>query len=200
MDAGCVVGAGSRHGLVTGLVEAFQLVEIERATERLVEQLDCRDYVSVAGVTRSEILKRGERLADGIALLPIHRAVAAAIVEAILRSRRSVQIEQNFEVSTSSPADSLIQDIQLSLDVRITVKRCNSPITDGNTNMVQAVPTDLVEVVLSDPSVPMIRESRICSVFAEGLRVSVLVDDSLAAGPWLKDGGGNPWLEDEPAA
>lgn len=84
MDAGCVVAAGSCHGLIAGLVESLDLVEIEGAAERFVEELYCRDDVSVPGVALSEILKRGECLANGITLLPINISVAAAIVETIL--------------------------------------------------------------------------------------------------------------------
>ena len=84
MDAGCVIAAGSCHGLVAGLVEGLELVEIEGATERFVEELYGRDDVSVAGVAFSEVLKRGACLANAITLLPINRSVAAAIVEAIL--------------------------------------------------------------------------------------------------------------------
>ena len=121
MDAGCVVAAGSGHGLVAGLVEGLKLVEVERATKRLIEELNCRDDVSVAGIVLSEILKRGDGLVNRISLLPIHRPVAATVVEAILRSRRSMKIKQDFEISSSSPANGLIQDIQLALDVRVAL-------------------------------------------------------------------------------
>ena len=84
VDYRCVVAAGSCHGLVAGLVKGPDLVKIEGATKRLVEEFDCRHDVSVVGVTLSKILKRGDGLADCITLLPINRSVAAAIVEAIL--------------------------------------------------------------------------------------------------------------------
>ena len=66
--------------------------------------------------------------------------------------------------------------------------------------MVEAILTDLGEVVFRDPGAPMARESGRCSVFAKSLRVGVLVDHCLARGPRLKDGGSDPWLEDKPAA
>ena len=67
MDAGCVVTASACHCLVTGLIKAFDLVEVQGATKRFVEELDCGDDVSVARVALSKILKRGDRLANGIA-------------------------------------------------------------------------------------------------------------------------------------
>lgn len=93
MDAGCIVSASSCYGLVAGLIEGLELVEVEGATKRLVQELDCRDDVSVVRVVLSEVLKRSERLADRITLLPINRPIAATIVEAILRSRRSMKIK-----------------------------------------------------------------------------------------------------------
>lgn len=84
MDAGCVIAAGSCHGVVAGLVEILELVEIEGAAKRFIEELYCRDDVSVPGVALSEVLKRGECLANGITLLPINSSVAAAIIETIL--------------------------------------------------------------------------------------------------------------------
>lgn len=66
--------------------------------------------------------------------------------------------------------------------------------------MVEAILADLSEVVFGDPGVPMVHQSGRCSVFAKSLRVGVLIDHCHARGPWLKDGGSDPWFEDEPAA
>ena len=84
MDAGCVVAAGSRHGFVARLIESLEVVKVEGATKRLVEELDCRDHVGVPRVALSEVLKRGDRLADRVALLPVNRPIATTVVEAIL--------------------------------------------------------------------------------------------------------------------
>lgn len=84
MNASYIVAAGSCHGVVTGLIEGLELVEVDGATKRLVEEFNCRDGVCISRVALSEDLKRGERLADRIALLPINRSEAAAVVEAIL--------------------------------------------------------------------------------------------------------------------
>lgn len=66
--------------------------------------------------------------------------------------------------------------------------------------MVEAILPNLGEVIFGNPGVPMIDQSSGCSVFAESSRVGVLVDDCHARSPWLKDGGSDPRLEDEPAA
>lgn len=66
--------------------------------------------------------------------------------------------------------------------------------------MIKAIVADLSEVVFDDPGVPVVLEGRGGSVLAEGLSVSVLVNDVVICGPFLKDGGCNPGLEDKPAA
>lgn len=66
--------------------------------------------------------------------------------------------------------------------------------------MIEAILANLGEVIFSDPGVPVVRQSGGCSVFAESLRIGVLVDDCHARGPRLKNGGSDPWLEDEPTS
>lgn len=121
MEAGCVVSAGSGDRIVAVLIKGLELIEVEGATKRLVEELDCRDNVSVASVALSEVLKRGQCLANCITLLPINRPVAPTVVEAILRPRCSMKIEDYVKSSISSPLNSLIQDWQLSLDVWVAI-------------------------------------------------------------------------------
>ena len=111
-----------------------------------------------------------------------------------------MKIEQYLEIGISSPADGLIQDIQLPLDVGVAIQGCNGPVPDRDTNMVEAIVANFGEVIFGDPGVPVVLQSGRCSGLAEGLSVRVLVDDGVARGPWLEDGGCDPWLEDEPAA
>ena len=66
-----------------------------------------------------------------------------------------MKIEHDLETRASGPGDGLIKDSQLALDIRVTLQWCHSPISDRDANMVQTNVSDLVEVVLSDPCVPM---------------------------------------------
>ena len=95
-------------------------------------------------------------MGDGVALLPVDGTVATAVVEAVLRARCAVEIEHDLETCASGPADGLIEDFQLALDIRVTLQWCHSPVSDGDANMVQTNFRNLVEVVLGDPRVPMI--------------------------------------------
>ena len=103
------------------MVEGLDLVEVEGATKRLVKNLNCREDVRVTGVASSKNLKRGDGLADRVTLLPINRSVAAAVVEAILGSRCTMEINQDFETGVSSPDNRLVQNSQLSLDVWVAI-------------------------------------------------------------------------------
>ena len=142
MNAGCVVATGSCDRLVAVLIEGLELIKVEGATKGLVEELDGRDDVSVASVALSEVLKRGQCLANRITLLPINRPIAPAVVEAILRARCSMKIEYYMKSGIPSPLNSLIQDWQLSLDVWVTIQGSNGPISNGNADMVEAVTGD----------------------------------------------------------
>ena len=121
MNGSHVVAAGSCQGVVTGLVEGLKLVEVDGATKRLVEDLNCRDGVGISGVALGENLKCGDRLGNRIALLPINGSEAAAVVETILRSRCAMKINQDFKTGVSSPDNRLVQERQLSLDVWVAI-------------------------------------------------------------------------------
>ena len=159
VDCGCEAGACALDGLVAGLVVVEELVEVNIGAERLVEEFDCGYGVCVAGVALREVFDCGDGLLDGVALLPIDGAVAAAVVEPILRARCAVKIEHDLETRASGPGDGLIKDSQLALDIWVTLQWCHSPISNWNANMVQTNLSDLVEVVLGDPCVPMTTET-----------------------------------------
>ena len=145
--------------MVTGLVVGEDFVEVEIGAERLVEEFDHGYDVCVAGVALREIFDCGNGLGDCVALLPVDGTVATTVVESVLRARCAVKIEHDLETSTSGPADGLIEDFQLALDIGVTLQWCHSPISDWDANMVETNMSNLVEVVLSDPRVPVITQT-----------------------------------------
>ena len=62
-----------------------------------------------------------------------------------------MQIEEDLDTSTSCPCNSLIQDWELSLDIWISIERIESPVSDWDSNVVQAEGGNLLEVSLGDP-------------------------------------------------
>lgn len=87
VDGDCIVGASGRHGLVAGLVEVLDTVEVERAAEGFVEKLDGGYDVSVTGIALGEVLESSDGLGYCVTLLPLDGPVATRIVKAILTPR-----------------------------------------------------------------------------------------------------------------
>lgn len=147
---------GGLDGLVAGLVVGEDFIEVEIRAEGLVKEFDHGYDVCVGGIALGEVFDCCDGLGDGGAGLPVDRAVAAAVVEAVLGAGGAVEVEHDFETCAAGPADGLIEDFQLALDVGVTLQWCHSPIADGDADVVEADFSDLVEVVLGDPCVPVV--------------------------------------------
>ena len=109
-----------------------------------------------------------------------------------------MQVDHHFQPCAPRPLDGLVQYRKLSLNVRISRKRVDGPVPDRNADMVQASSCNLVEVVLSDPSVPVCVETRRSFGLAKGLSVRVLVHHGPTRRPLLKDRWSDPRLKHEP--
>lgn len=105
-----------------------------------------------------------------------------------------MQVDEDFQPSRLSPIKSLAEVVVRSLDVRFTLNGRNGPIADRNTNVVHPLGGNLVEVILSDPSGPMLVQSARRLIGAEVLAESELIDCSLAVCKFLEDRGCDPRL------
>lgn len=61
-----------------------------------------------------------------------------------------MQVNPDLESRSPRPSNSAIEDIQLSADKRVAVPHPHGPVSDRNSDMVQARSGDLVEVVGGD--------------------------------------------------
>ena len=84
MDAGGDVVRIIMDLAVAGFIKGFDFVKVKGRAEGLIKKLDGRHDISIAFVAGCKGLNGVDGLLDGIALLPINRAVAAGVVEAIL--------------------------------------------------------------------------------------------------------------------
>lgn len=109
-----------------------------------------------------------------------------------------MQVDHHFQSCAPRPPDGLVQYRKLSLNVRIPRKRVDGPVPNRNADMVQASSCNLVEVVLSDPSVPVCVETRRSFGLAKGLSVRVLVYHGPTRRPFLKDRRSDPRLKHKP--
>ena len=199
------------------VIELFQFIGIDHRAERFVEKLDgCND---IRG-SRISLCKRPDSVQcvlDGVTLLPGDRSAATTVVKTILRARgwwllvlgqnvkaestphTSVQVKHDLQVVVPRPANSLIKDRQLPLNVWVARQWRQSPVSDGNPHVVESSIGDLPEVVGSNPRVPVLSKTVRCFLWPKCLAVCELVDDGLTAGPFIEDGRRDPWLQDKPA-
>jgi hypothetical protein len=106
-----------------------------------------------------------------------------------------MEIDHDLQASALCPVQCLAELLISTLHVWVAISWQNTPVTDGNSDVVQTRSSHFVEVVLCDPRVPMLLQLRLGSIFAELLSKSPLIYSRVA----LEDGGSNPWLENEPA-
>ena len=96
VDCGSEIGRGGLHCLVAGLVVGEDFIEVEIRAEGLVEEFDHGYDVCVGGVALREVLDCRDGLGDRGAGLPVDGAVAAAVVETVLRAGGAVEVEHYF--------------------------------------------------------------------------------------------------------
>jgi hypothetical protein len=165
---------GDTPGIIVVLFEAIQ-IHATRNTG-LIKSLNGGDYVSIATISRSKRSDGVLGVLNSVSLLPVDGPTLSTVVKAILGSRgcsiRSVYAEQNqrelycrlttvqvnhhLQSSSASPANCLIEELQLAVNIRIALEMLHSPISDGDSNVIHASSSNLVEVVLSNKSAPML--------------------------------------------
>ena len=109
-----------------------------------------------------------------------------------------MQIDDHIETSRLSPVNGLVEEFQLSIDVRLSVIWRNSPVTNGNSDVSQSRSSYLVEVILADKAAPMLRQSVPCLGLAQDVRQCPLVDSTVSH--FIKERRGDPWLYHKPTA
>ncbi len=84
-------------------------------------------------------------------------------------SHTSMQLHHHLDASSTRPSDGLIEVVKLALHEGFAIQRGNGPVSHRDSNMIQPGLGNLIEVVLSDPGVPMLGQSTIGLVLAQGL-------------------------------
>lgn len=108
----------------------------------------------------------------------------------------TVQVNDDFEASATSPTDSLVQVRELTIDVRVALQGRKSPVADGNTNVVHARGGDLVEVILGNEAAPVLIQHGPALISANGGTKGPLVNSGIASG--IKKRWGDPRLQHKP--
>ena len=112
----------------------------------------------------------------------------------------TVQVNHNVQTRGLGPVKRLSQNFISALDEWLTTDWNHAPVSDRNADVVQTGCSDLVEITLSDPGIPMRREAIVGLGGTQCLAVGVLVNYAAAVGPLFEDAGCYPGLEHEPTA
>lgn len=153
----------------------------------LVQGLDGGDDICVAGVPFRKRRDGALGLGDGVALLPVNGTTLSTVVESVLgtgscmllisMSSRTddilctlttVQVNDNLQAGSASPVHCIVKVRQLSTDVRVFRQVLQSPVADGNSDMVHARGRDLIEVILGDEGAPVLGQNRTAIGRAQG--------------------------------
>ena len=87
----------------------------------------------------------------------------------------TVQVNHNLQPGTACPVDGLAELVVSSLYVGLAIDRNDAPVPNWDAQMVQPCLPHLVEVVLCDPRIPVVLQTRLRGVLAQDLGVGPLI-------------------------
>lgn len=171
-------------------LESLNLVKIELGSQRLVDKLDTGNDVVIGrvAVLALNLLEYGQSQGgtwvDRLPLRSWHPLTR--VVKAILRARRTVQVDEDLKTELARPVDSLVEVASSALDVRSPgVVVC--PVPDWNADQVEARVGNLLHVTVLNPVVPVLDESSVGVSVVGVLTESVLVDNAHRVWEHLED-------------
>lgn len=115
-------------------------------------------------------------IVDAITLAPVHSTVLAGVVKTVLRLRSckmsdgcassllrclltTMQVNHDLEACLLRPAKSITELFVCTLDVWVAVTGKYTPVPNRDTDVVQTGLSHLVEIILSDPRVPVLLQA-----------------------------------------
>lgn len=108
-----------------------------------------------------------------------------------------MQVDNDLKAGSASPADSLIEVLQLAVNVLVTIQVLHSPVAHGDSDVVHASRGNLVEVIGSDEAAPVLRQKRPALVCANSRTERPLINGCITS--CIKDRWSDPWLQHKPA-
>ena len=145
-----------------------------------------------------DVLDCSDGLSNSIPLLPVHGAISARVVEAVLTTWCTVEVDHDLQPSSARPADGIVENRDLTLYVRVAIERGNGPVAEGNADVVETCGRNSIEVVLGDPCVPVVGEAGQSFVFAERCRIGIFIHNGCAVGPVGEDRRRDPGFKNKP--
>jgi hypothetical protein len=111
----------------------------------------------------------------------------------------TVEINHDLDAVVSCPLNSLVHVGELTLHIWVTSKRSDGPVSDWDSDVVQASSGNLLEIVFDNPCVPVIVESVESFSLSEVLSIGIFVHNSITARV-DEERWSNPWFENEPSS
>lgn len=108
-----------------------------------------------------------------------------------------MQVDNNLEASSLGPADCLVKERKLAVDIWLSLERDNSPVANRNTDEVQSCLSYLLKVGLSDKAAPVLNQLALGRFLAKGCAKRPLVDSRVPNS--IKERRSDPRLKHEPA-
>lgn len=181
MESHADVVAVRSNGAVSIQVELLDSVHIQGRAQRLVQQLNGNNDISVLGsaVLVGHVVENLEGQFDIVALLPGENIALARIVETVLRAGGTVQVHQNLETSGTGPLNGLVEVCFLALNVGVVSKTGKGPVANGDSYVVETILGHGEKVILSVPSIPVLLEPLVGLVLAKVLAVVVFINGSV---------------------
>ncbi|KAH3667138.1 hypothetical protein OGAPHI_002787 [Ogataea philodendri] len=168
------------------------------------ELLDANHHVRVlgAGVFRGDLVQNvhGQvHVAGGV--LPANFSATARVVEPVLRARSTVQVNPGLKSVVSTPLQSLVQILDLALNVWVAVRKLERPVPNRQPHKVEASSGNVLEICFSYPRGPVLLQPGLCLVLAKSLCVMPLVHRHFRGfGSGLEQGGSDVGLQHEPSS
>lgn len=107
-----------------------------------------------------------------------------------------MQIDNYLKTGRASPANGLVEVLQLAVDVLVAIEVLQSPVANRDSDMVHASRGNLVKVVGSDEAAPVLCQKRPALVSANSLTERPLIDSSITSS--IENRGSDPWLQHQP--
>jgi hypothetical protein len=78
----------------------------------------------------------------------------------------AVKVDNDLETGRASPADGLVEVFKLAINVLIAIEVRNGPVSNRDSDVVHSSSGDLVEVIGSDETAPVLCENATALVLA----------------------------------
>lgn len=165
--------------MLTITCELLHGVQVQVRSQGLVHKLNTSNHIVVirCSVLVLHRLKDGQGFLKSVTCGPFHcLTLLAAVVEAVLGTWRTMEIDQHLQADGPRPVNGSIHEWSRAFDVwRVRIIVC--PVTDGNSDQVEARIRDLLHILPGDPRLPMVLVNLVIRLLTQLLAHGILVYD-----------------------